>query len=157
MPHEWHRGEYTISTDPARLDLDVVHAFLTRSYWSEGISRDIVERAVARSLNFGLYRGDVQVAFARVVTDYATFAYLADVFVVEEERGRKLGVWLVETLHAHPELQGLRLWLLGTRDAHSLYEKVGFTPLLQPERWMHIRDADVYTRQSVATNEAGER
>jgi GNAT superfamily N-acetyltransferase len=138
-PDEWRRGEYVISTDPARVDLDVTHAFLSeRSYWAAGITREQLERAIANSLVFGIYRGDAQVGLARVVTDYAAFAYVADVFVLEEERGKGLSVWLMQTIVAHPHLQGLRRWMLGTRDAHGLYEKVGFRPVAAPERWMEI-------------------
>jgi GNAT superfamily N-acetyltransferase len=119
---------YEIATERDRLDLAYVHAFLTTSYWSPGIARDRVERAIAGSLCFGLYAPDgAQAGFARVVTDRATFAYLADVFVGEEHRGRGLGVWLVQTILGHPELQGLRRWILATADAHGLYERFGFT------------------------------
>jgi GNAT superfamily N-acetyltransferase len=155
---EWARGEYTISTDRARIDAGVVHAFVATSYWGAGISREVVERSIEHSLCFGLYRGDArrgegQVGFARVITDYATFAYVADVFVLPEHRGRKLSVWLMETIRAHPELQGLRVWRLATKDAHSLYEKVGFTALGHPERMMEIVDPMVYAtdREGVDT------
>src|SRR5947207_15125235 len=130
MTHEWRRDPYIISTDKARLDITGIHGFLTWSYWSEGISMARVSKAIDNSLNFGLYKGDEQIGFARLVTDYATFAYLADVFVLEPYRGLGLSKWLMEVIVAHPELQGLRRWLLGTKDAHALYSKVGFTPLL---------------------------
>ena len=146
VAEEWTRGEYAISTDPARIDIDVVHGYLRRSYWAEDIPRDVVARAVANSLNFGVYSADAQVGFARVITDYATYAYIADVFVLEEHRGRKLAVWLMECVAAHPRLQGLRRWSLGTADAHKLYEKIGFTPMAKPERWMEKADPDVYKR-----------
>lgn len=137
MQTEWQLGDYTISTDAARLDVDLIFEFLsTRSYWAKGRTRAAVKRSIAHSLSFGLYRHDQQIGFARVVTDYATFAYLADVFVLEAERGRGLGKWLLAIIVAHPALQGLRRWLLATRDAHGLYQQAGFTPLLQPERWM---------------------
>ena len=123
--HEWVRDGYAISDDPSRLDIDVIHGFLARSYWALDVPRETVERSIEHSLNFGLYRGEDQIGYARVVTDYARFAYLADVFVLEEHRGRGLGIWLVELVVAHPRLQGLQRWMLGTRDAHSLYEKVG--------------------------------
>ena len=130
MPHEWQRDEYTISTDPARLDLDVIFSFISeRSYWGRERPREVVERAIRNSLPFGLYRGDHLIGFCRAVTDYATFAWLADVFVLEEYRGQKLGEWLVETALGHPELQGLRRWVLATRDAHGLYRKYGFKPV----------------------------
>jgi len=141
MVDEWRRGGYVISTDPSMLDLGAVHGFLQRSYWAADRPLETVQRSVERSLNFGLYRaGDrSQVGFARVVTDFATFAWLCDVFVDEDHRGQGLGVWLMETVVDHPELQCLRLWMLGTRDAHGLYEKSGFTPLSVPERWMQKR------------------
>jgi GNAT superfamily N-acetyltransferase len=125
----WRKGEYAIDTDPALLDLDVLHRFLSEeAYWSPGVPREVVERSIERSLNFGLYRDGAQVGFARVVTDRATFAWLADVFVLEEHRGAGLGKWLVETVLTHPDLRDLRRWILGTADAHGLYERFGFTP-----------------------------
>jgi GNAT superfamily N-acetyltransferase len=124
---QWQRDVYTISDDPGRLELDVIHGFLDRSYWAQGRSREAVARSVAQSLAFGLYHGEQQVGFARVLTDYVTLAFLADVFVLEEHRGRGLGVWLVETVTSLPELAHVRRWLLGTRDAHELYRKLGFT------------------------------
>lgn len=132
------RGEYTIDTDPGRVDVAAVHAFLVRSYWAEGVPRDTVARSIAHSLCFGLYRGDEQVGFARVVTDRATIAYLADVYVLEEHRGRGLAVWLMEVVMAHPDLQNMRVWRLATKDAHGLYEKSGFRAVAQPERLMEI-------------------
>ena len=127
MAREWHQGEYTISDDRARLDLDVIHDFLNReSYWACGRSRERVERSIEHSLPFGLCKGRRQVGFARVVTDRATFAWLADVFVLPEERGRGLSKWLVECVLSHPELQNLRRWLLATRDAQELYRRYGF-------------------------------
>ena len=126
---EWRQGGYTISDDRARLDLDVVHGFLSgESYWARGRSRERVERSVENSLPFGVYRDadGRQVGFARVVTDRATFAWLADVFVLPEERGRGLSKWLVECVLSHPELQHLRRWLLATRDAQGLYRRYGF-------------------------------
>lgn len=123
---QWERGDYTISTDASRLDPDVIHGFLTRSYWSPGIEMKTVVSAMAHSLNFGLFAAEGQVGFARVVSDYTTYAYLADVFVLEEHRGRGLGKWLVETVLRHPRLQGLRSWNLKTRDAQGLYRQLGF-------------------------------
>jgi GNAT superfamily N-acetyltransferase len=130
---------YDISTDPSRLQLDAIHAYLTRSYWSPGVPRDVVARAIANSMCFGIYLGDTQVGFARVVTDKASFAYLADVYVLEEHRRQGLSKRLVETIQAHPELQGLRRFLLATRDAHGLYAQFGFKPLAVPERMMERR------------------
>lgn len=142
--HEWQRGEYTISTDAGRLDLAVIHGFLTASYWARGIPREVVERSITGSLPFGLYHGDQQIGFARVISDFATYAYIGDVFVLEEYRGQGLGTWLMEAVVACPELQGLRRWTLATRDAHALYRKVGFTSLHSPDRWMERWFPDVY-------------
>lgn len=144
--HEWARDGFTVSTDPARLDLGVVHGFLTTSYWSPGISRAKVERAAAHSLVFGLYEGAAQVGYARVVTDFTAVAYLGDVFVLEQWRGRGLSKFLMECIVAHPELQGLRRWILLTRDAHGLYRQFGFTDIVNPERWMHRWDPDASRR-----------
>ena len=120
---------YEISTDPARLDLDVIHGFLREAYWSPGVSRAVVERSIEHSIPFGLYApGGAQVGFARVISDRAVFAYLGDVFVLPEHRGHGLGVWLVQTILEHPELQGLRRFHLATADAHGLYERFGFRP-----------------------------
>jgi GNAT superfamily N-acetyltransferase len=146
MAHEWRRETFTITTDPARLDVDVIHGFLTGSYWAAGIPRATMQRAIEGSLNFGVFEGDAQVGYARVVTDRATFAYLADVFVIERLRGRGLGAWLMEVVTSHPELQGLRRWVLATRDAHRLYARFGFKPLAAPERLMERHDPDVYLR-----------
>lgn len=137
MSDVWRRGEFEISTERARLDIATIHAYLSeRSYWAQGRSRALVERSIEHSLPFGIYRDGRQVGFARVVTDYATFAWLADVFVLEEFRGRGLSKWLLEVICAHPELQGLRRWVLATKDAHGLYRRYGFTELVQPERWL---------------------
>jgi len=140
------RDGYELSDAPGRLDLDVVHGFLTATYWSPGISRELVARAVANSLCFGLYRAGAQVGFARFVTDRATFAYLGDVFVLPEHRGRGLASWMVGTALSHPDLAGLRRLLLATRDQHKLYARLGFAPLARPERFMEIHDPDVYAR-----------
>jgi GNAT superfamily N-acetyltransferase len=123
---EWTRGNYTISTDRNRLDLDMIHGFLVRSYWAEGRSRERVAQSIDRSLPFGLYHGEEQIGFARVLTDYVVLAFLADVFVLESHRGMGLGTWLVEVVTSHPDLHPIRRWLLGTRDAHELYRKFGF-------------------------------
>ena len=133
-------GEFEISTDPSRLDLEVIHGFLRTSYWAEGRSRAVVERAIANSLCFGVYLAERQVAFARVVSDRAVFAYLMDVFVIPEFRGRGISKTLMRAVLDHPELQSLRVFLLGTRDAHGLYAKFGFRPLEEPSRWMAIHD-----------------
>ena len=131
-----------VSTDRARLDVDWIHASLRETYWAKGVSRDVVERSLANSLVFGAYDGARQVGVARVITDRATFAYLADVFVEPAYRGRGVGAAIVRAIRAHPELQGLRRWLLATADAHGLYEKFGFTRVTDPTRWMEIRNAD---------------
>ena len=138
------RGEYELSDDPARVDVDAIHGFLTSAYWSVGIPRDTVARALAHSLAFGLYHRGETVGFARFVTDHATFAYLADVFVLPEHRGQGLATWLVGTALTHPDLTGLRRVLLATRDKHALYARFGFAPLARPERFMEIHDPDVY-------------
>lgn len=144
MIHEWQRDGDIISTDPARLDLDVIHGFLRGAYWCEEIPCEVVARALANSLAFGLYRAGQQIGLARVVTDYATFAYVADVFVLPDYRGQGLAKWLMATVVCHPDLQGLRRWTLATRDAHGLYAQVGFTPLAAPDRFMEISRPDIY-------------
>ena len=131
-----HHGEYTISTERSRLDIVSIHAFLTNSYWSPGVPIEIVERAIANSMPFGLYHREVQVGFARVISDKATFAYLADVYVLEAHRGKGLSKWLMEVIQADPQLQGLRRFLLATLDAHELYRRYGFTALANPARMM---------------------
>lgn len=142
----WKKDEFEITTDPARIDIGMVHQFLTISYWSPGIPLHTVQRAIQNSLCFGVYAEAQQVGFARVITDKATFAYVADVFVVEPYRGRGLGKWLMECMKTHPDLQGLRRWMLVTRDAHQLYRQVGFVTLENPGGWMQIHDAGVYAR-----------
>jgi GNAT superfamily N-acetyltransferase len=134
--------DFEISTDPARLDLDVIHGFIQTSYWGKGRARSVVERAVSNSLCFGVYKDGRQVAFARVVSDRAVFAYLMDVFVLPEFRGRGISKALMRAVLAHPELQNLRVFLLATADAHGLYKQFGFRPLPLVERWMAIYDAD---------------
>jgi GNAT superfamily N-acetyltransferase len=143
---EQHKGKFVISTDRERIDLDVVHGYLTESYWARGISREVVERSVENSFCFGMYCAGTQVGFARVVSDFATFAYLGDVFVLDAYRGQGLGKWLMECVLGHPRLQGLRRWTLLTRDAHGLYSQFGFTPLKAPDRYMELHDPEVYQR-----------
>jgi len=148
-------AHYEIDADKARLDIGFVHRFLVRSHWANGIPLAVLERAIAHSRAYGLYRDGRQVGFARVVTDHATFAYLADVFVDEAERGRGLGRWLVETILADPELQGFRRWLLGTRDAHGLYRGCGFGEPAAPFSFLERLEGDVYGRKvSAATPRA---
>ena len=134
---ETQKDGYTISTDPARLDIDAIAVMLTRAYWAQGRTRDMIARYVQHSLVFGIYHENKQIGLARIVSDYTTFAWLCDVFIHEDHRGKGLGKWLMETVHSHPDLQGLRRWMLATRDAHSLYEQFGWTSLDHPERWMH--------------------
>lgn len=143
--HEWQRGEFSISTDRARLQIDEIHRFLTEeSYWAKTRARQQLETAIENSLPFGLYRGTQQIGFARVVCDFAVFAYVGDVYVLSEFRGQGLGQWLMETIVAHPDLQHLRRWVLATQDAHTLYEKSGFAALKYPERWMEKSAPDAY-------------
>ena len=144
MTDAWHKGDFFISTDRKRLDREMIHDFLSRrSYWAKGRELDVINRGIDNSLSFGIYRGEQQVGFARVVTDYATFAWLADVFVLEEYRGRGLGKWLIEVILAHPQLQGFRRWALSTKDAHELYRGFGFNELTRPERWMERPDPNM--------------
>jgi len=137
-------GEFEISTDPSRIDIPFVYRFLTSSYWAKGIPETTVRRSIERSLCFGVYSRSRQVGFARIISDCATFAYLADVFVIEEFRGQGLAVWLMQCIVDHPELQGLRRWSLVTRDAHELYRKFDFRELSAPERWMERHNPEVY-------------
>jgi GNAT superfamily N-acetyltransferase len=138
MPHiiESRRNDLLISTDPARLDLDAVTDMLSRAYWAVGRPRDRIERSIQNSLVFGVYDDRRQIGFARVVSDYTTFAWLCDVFILEEYRGQGIGKWLMETVITHADLQGLKRWMLATCDAHGLYRQFGFTPIENPERWM---------------------
>lgn len=138
------RGPYTISTDPRRLDKSAIEGFLARSYWAAGIPPDTLRRSLAGALCFGLFHGTDQVGFCRVVTDRATFAWLCDVWIEEPHRGEGLGQWLVETVVAHPDLQGLRRFLLATRDAHSLYARCGFQAPARPDAFMEIYRPDIY-------------
>ena len=133
---ELQRNGYTISTDPTRLDVDAIFGYLSRSYWANQRNKETVEKSLQHSLNFGMYLGEQQVGLARVITDLATFAYLCDVYVLEEHRGDGLGKWLIDTVTNHPDLANIRMFLLATRDAHGLYQQYGFEELPQPERWM---------------------
>jgi GNAT superfamily N-acetyltransferase len=137
MAEEWTRGAYAISTDPARLNIAMIHEYLsTSSYWAAGRPLEVVRRGIENSLPFGVFQGTEQAGFARVVTDYATFAWLADVFVLPAFQGQGLGKWLIGVIVAHPRLQGLRRWVLATKDAHGLYAQFGFMELHAPERFM---------------------
>ena len=146
MHHLWSQGDYEISTDPARVDISMVHDFLTNSYWAKGIPLETVWRSIENSITFGIYHSQKQVGFARIISDQATFAYLADVFILPAYRGRGLSRWLMECIIAHPDLQALRRWMLATKDAHGLYAKFGFTPIKTPDSWMEIHRPDVYAR-----------
>ncbi len=143
--NDWVKGDYVISTDQNHLQIEVIHRFLTEdSYWAKTRTREQTEIAIKNSLCFGVYKGENQVGFARVVTDFATFAYLGDVFIINEFRGLGLSKWLMETMIEHPDLQGLRRWILATKDAHTLYEKYGFHELKFPVRWMERPAPDAY-------------
>ena len=142
------RGEYTISTDRSRIDVAAVHDFLSRTYWSPGIPQDVLRRAIAGAICFGIYHGREQVGFARVISDCATYAYLSDVYVLESHRGRGLATWMMELVMAHPSLQGLRRFALSTRDAHALYAKFGFEIVANPDRQMEIMRRNIYLEGS---------
>lgn len=137
-------ADYEISSERGRMDVAAIHAFLTRTYWARGIPLETVQRAIENSLCFGVFQGEAQVGFARVITDQATFAYLADVYLLDEHRGKGLARRLVQAVLAHPRLQGLRRWLLVTRDAHALYRPHGFEPVAHPDRIMEIHRPDAY-------------
>jgi len=141
---------YEIDTDKSRLDVDVIHKFLAASYWSQGIPRDIILKSIQQSDCFGVYKSGAQVGFARVISDHATFAYIADVFIVPEEQARGLGKWLMATIMKSAQYPNLRRWLLATRDAHELYRQFGFTEA-PPNRFMEIRDDEVYRRLAAET------
>jgi GNAT superfamily N-acetyltransferase len=141
---EYHRGQFIVTTDRTRLSERLIHEYLSHSYWAEGIPRKTVARSMRNSLCFGLLEGSRQIGFARVITDSATFAYLADVFILEPYRGRGLAKFLMQSILKHPQLQGLRRWVLATRDAHSLYRKFGFMPLAKPDRFMELHNPNVY-------------
>ncbi|MFB2768235.1 GNAT family N-acetyltransferase [Pelatocladus sp. BLCC-F211] len=146
MITEWQQGEYSISTDINRLDINTIHQFLMTSYWAEGLPLQTLKRSIQNSLVFGLYKSKQQIGFARVITDYATFAYIADVFILEPFRGQELGKWLLETIVSHPELLGLRRWLLATKDAQDFYRQFGFTELKNPDRFMEKWNPNAYTQ-----------
>jgi GNAT superfamily N-acetyltransferase len=143
---DWQRDDFRISDDRSRLDRDAIHRFLSGSYWATGIPREIVDRSIENSLCFGMYQNGRQIGFARVITDYATFGYLSDVFILESHRGRGLAKWLMEVVLAHPRLAGLRRWVLVTRDAQGLYRRLGFRDLEDASRYMEIVDRNVYAR-----------
>ena len=138
-------GEFNISTDHSRLDVDAIHRFLsTESYWAQDRTREQTEKAIENSICFGAYNDELLVGFGRVVSDHATFAYVGDVFVIEEFRGRGIAAMLMEAMLAHPDLQNLRRWVLATRDAHAVYSRHGFAQLAHPERWMELSAPNAY-------------
>ena len=134
--HEVHHRQFTISTDPSRLDIDTICEFLKRSYWANTRPREKTEQSIQNSLVFGLYDGNKQIGLARVITDYSVFAYLCDVFIDETYRAHGLGKWLMQTIMEYPDLKEVRRWLLATSDAHGLYRQYGFKSIEDPERWM---------------------
>jgi N-acetylglutamate synthase-like GNAT family acetyltransferase len=145
---EWIKDGYLVSTDKSKIDVETVHDFLSRSYWAENIPLNVVRKSIENSLCFGIYHQQKLVGFARAISDFATFAYLADVFILPEERGKGLSKWLIGIILEHPQLQGLRRFTLATRDAHSLYAQFGFSLFDKPERWMQRHDPDVYKRDT---------
>ena len=145
---EYKKGVYTISTDKSKLELIIIHDFLSKSYWSEDIPIDVVKRSIENSLCFGVYNAQQQIGFARVITDHTTFAYLADVFILEKERGKGLSKWLMECILKHKELQGLRNFCLMTKDAQKLYEKFGFKNILDPKKFMAKKIEGIYKKNN---------
>ena len=136
---EIEKKEYRISTDPAQLNIEVIYNYLSKeAYWSKGIPLNVLQRSIDNSFNFGLFHLEKQIGYARIVTDYATVAYLGDVFILSEFRGRGLSKWMMETIMNHPDLQGLRQWILLTGNAHGLYQQFGWTSIVNPERWMEV-------------------
>jgi GNAT superfamily N-acetyltransferase len=142
-----HKSQYTISTDLSRFDVEMIYGFLTHSYWAEGVPRDIVQRSIDNAMCFGVFDGDRQVGFARVITDRATYGYIGDVFILESHRRKGLSKLLMKAIMEHADLQGLRRWSLVTTDAHGLYRQFGFTPLANPQRYMELVNPDVYKKQ----------
>jgi len=140
------KRSFSISTDKSKIDVGYVHQFLSNSYWAQDIPMDVVRRSIDGSLCFGVYHNEKQIGFARVITDEASFAYLCDVFIDEHYRRKGLSKWLMEIILNYPGLQGLRRFMLATKDAHGLYQQFGFVPLTFPERWMHIHQPDVYKK-----------
>jgi N-acetylglutamate synthase-like GNAT family acetyltransferase len=150
MYHEYRRDNFLISTDPALLNVETIHAFLTQSYWARGIPQETVIKSIQNSLCFGLFTSDRQIGFARAITDYSTFAYLSDVFILTDYQGRGLGQWLIECIIACPSIQGIRRLLLATEDAQEFYQKCGFEPLNKPENFMEIQFFGVYLKPESA-------
>jgi GNAT superfamily N-acetyltransferase len=152
---EWRKDDYVLSTDKSKIDISAVHDFLSRSYWAEEIPMETVKRSIENSLCFTISHQEMLAGFARVISDFATFAYLADVFVLPNHRRKGLSKWLIQIILDHPQLQGLRRFTLATRDAHGLYEQFGFKPFSRPDRWMEKQDPDIYKR--TGNNEQGTR
>lgn len=143
--HEWQNGDFIISTDRNRLQIDVIHKYLSEeSYWARERTKEQTMTAIKNSLPFAVYKGENLIGFARIVTDYTTFAYLGDVFILPEFQGAGIGKFLMETILAHPDLQNFRRWILATKDAHGLYEQFGFSALKHPERWMEKPAPNAY-------------
>src|SRR5262245_50923776 len=136
MRFEIQHGEFTLSTDPSRLDFEAIHSFLSETYWGKNRSREVLRTALSNSFCFGVYKGSEQIGFSRVITDYATFGYLADVYILEGYRRRGLGRWMINSIISHPSLKGLRRWALVTQDCHNLYRECGFTALTVPDHHM---------------------
>jgi GNAT superfamily N-acetyltransferase len=143
---EWKNGDYIISTEKSKIDVDEVHQFLSHSYWAENVPKNIVQKSIDNSFCFGVYHLEKQVGFARVISDFATFAYLADVFILPNDRGKGLSKWLMQIIIDHPKFRGLRRFTLATRDAHKLYSQFGFTALDAPDRWMQRHNPDIYKK-----------
>ncbi len=140
-----HKNDFTISTDKSKLDIGSIHTFLsTKAYWCLNIPRERVDTAIQNSLCFGVYHHTKQVGFARIISDYSTIAYLGDVYILEEYRGKGLSKWLMETIMNHPDLQGLRRWILLTGDAHELYRQFGWKDISDPSKWMELHNKNVY-------------
>jgi len=144
----WTKNGFRVTTNVEEFDVNYIHNFISHSYWGQNIPIDTVRRSIQGSLSFGVFDNEQQIGFARAITDHATFAYIADVFIDEAYRGRGLSKWLMEVILQHPSLQGLRRILLATRDAHGLYAQFGFKGLPEPDRWMQIHNPDVYSRSS---------
>jgi GNAT superfamily N-acetyltransferase len=136
-----------VSTDKSKLDLALIHGFLSRSYWAEGLPLEVMKKSIAHSLCFGIYDGNQQIGFARAISDFATFAYVADVFILESHRGRGLSKLLMREIMSHPELQGLRRIMLATKDAHGLYKQFGFVEIVRPDRQMEIARPGIYKQK----------
>lgn len=142
-----YKGKFCLSTDKTKLDIDSIHQFLsTKAYWALNIPKDKVRTTIQNSLCFGVYIDEKQIGFAKIISDFSTIAYLGDVYILEEYRGNGLSKWLIETIMAHPDLQGLRRWILLTGDAHGLYRRFGWTDIAEPSKWMELHNKNVYSK-----------